>query len=123
MLVGQAVVNFTELAQQATVPGAPRPLIRSRGLAEVEEPGSPSTFPSPGDVQTPFSPFAASPSPGSSFIGLDDIPMADSSYIIIPPDTGGSVGLTKLMSGLNNNYRIFGKSDGSVISTVGTATF
>jgi hypothetical protein len=56
-------------------------------------------------------------------MGLDDIPMVDSSYIIIPPDTGGAVGLAKIMSGLNNNYRILNKSDGSVISTVGTATF
>src|SRR5437899_12862210 len=56
-------------------------------------------------------------------MGLNDIPMVDSSYIVIPPDVGGAVGPNKLMSGHNNNYRIFNKSDGSVISTVGTATF
>ena len=40
----------------------------------------------------PIMPMVASPSPTSSFVGLDDIPMADSSYIIIPPDCGGAVG-------------------------------
>ena len=40
----------------------------------------------------PFMPFVASPSPTSSFMGLDDVPMADSNYIIIPPDIAGGVG-------------------------------
>jgi hypothetical protein len=40
-----------------------------------------------------------------------------------PPDCGGAVGPDKVMQGLNNNYRILNKADGSVVSTVGTATF
>src|SRR5260221_196162 len=49
--------------------------------------------------------------------------MADSSYIIIPPDVAGAVGPTKVMDTHNNNYRIQDKATGAVISTVGTATF
>ena len=49
--------------------------------------------------------------------------MADSSYIVIPPDVGGAVGPTKVMEGFNNNYRIFDKTTGATILTLGTATF
>ena len=48
----------------------------------------------------------------ASFIGLDDIPMVDSSYIIIPPDVDGAVGRTKILESLNNNYRILDKATG-----------
>ena len=118
---GSAVVNFAELARQS----AAGPKLPTRVLIhpEVEEPEEPISSSAPQIIQGPFSPFAASPPPSASFMGLDDIPMVDSSYIVIPPDTGGAVGLAKIMSGLNNNYRIFSKSDGSVVSTVGTATF
>lgn len=123
-LLGQAVVNFGKLAHDQELAGPShlpvRELIRQE---EGEEPEEPVSVLSPGGIESPTSPFAASPIPSSSFMGLDDIPMVDSSYIIIPPDVGGAVGPTKIMSGLNNNYRIFSKSDGSVISTVGTATF
>ena len=120
---GNAVVNFENLAKQEALSGRPKPPVRALILPEVEEPAEPLSSLSPGSIQAPYSAFAASPSPSSSFMGLDDIPMVDSSYIVIPPDVGGAVGPTKIMSGLNNNYRIFNKSDGSVISTVGTATF
>jgi hypothetical protein len=56
-------------------------------------------------------------------MGLDDIPMVDSSYVTIPPDVEGAVGQTRILEGLNNNYRILDKATGAVISTVGTATF
>jgi hypothetical protein len=120
---GQAVINLGNLADQEAHNGKPRPPVRALMLPEVEEPDEPVTAVSPGGIETPVSSQVASPSPSSSFIGLDDIPMADSSYIVIPPDCGGAVGLTKIMQGLNNNYRVLNKSDGSVVSTVGTATF
>ena len=61
--------------------------------------------------------------PGNSFAGLDDIAMADSGYIIIPPDVNGTVGPTKIFQMLNNNVRILDKATGAVLSTVGTNTF
>lgn len=132
--VSSAVINLMELARaeqlRRVVQGAPpvRPLITSE-LNEAEGEGEPGAVngptPSPESMITPppFVPFVPSPTPSASFMGLDDIPMVDSSYIIIPPDCGGAVGLTKIMSGLNNNYRILDKATGATLSTVGTATF
>jgi hypothetical protein len=125
--VQSAVVNFAELAEKEKRLGvSAKPPVRPMKRREEEdndqeEPGAdvkgePSLF------RPSFIPFA-SPSPTTSFIGLDDIPMADSSYIVIPPDVSGAVGLTKILQGQNNNYRILNKSNGAVLSTVGTATF
>jgi hypothetical protein len=62
----------------------------------------------------------------ADFAGLDDIPKVDGpfiNYVYIPPDTDGAVGLTRIMVGLNNNYRIQDKTTGATISTVSTDTF
>src|SRR5207248_2096915 len=89
------------------------------------EPLPPFMTVSPEAFITPptFQPFVASPTATTTFQGLDDIAMVDSSYIIIPPDVGGAVGPTKVMCGLNNNYRIQDKTTGATLLTVGTATF
>jgi len=120
---GTAVVNFKDLEKQQENSGKPKPPVQALLQAEVEEIEEPDATPAQGSPQSPPSSQLSSPSPTLSFMGLDDIPMADSSFIIIPPDCGGAVGPNKVMSGLNNNYRIMNKSDGSVVSTVGTATF
>src|SRR5262249_48864227 len=116
--VRATVVNFSELARLGL---APR--VRPLAMKELPEPEEPLSELSPATTFAPIRPFVASPSPITTYMGLDDIPMADSSYIVIPPDCGGAVGSTRVMQGLNNNYRILNKADGSVISTVGTATF
>jgi len=121
--VRATVVNFSELARLDAQRKGPRPPIRTWMTNELEEPEEPLAQPSPDLGFAPIRPFVASPSPISSFMGLDDIPMADSSYQVIPPDCGGAVGPTRIMQGLNNNYRILDKATGAVISTVGTATF
>jgi flagellar hook capping protein FlgD len=126
-----ATIRFDELArqseiarQQALSSGKP---IRLSPWApnEYEAPPEPYFPPAPSapKFNLPLSPMVASPSPVTSFQGLDDVPMADSSYIVIPPDIGGAVGLTKVMEAFNNNYRIRDKATGATISTVGTATF
>src|SRR5947208_2499513 len=121
---GQAVVNLGEMARREALLGPRKGEIRAKVMEELEEPEEPfSPFapatiqPSamrPGSIQAPQAIQVASPSPTSSFIGLDDIPMVDSLYIIIPPDCGGAVGPTKVMSGLNNNYRVFNKNWSSI---------
>jgi len=131
-LAGSAVVNFADLARQQALGLAPLPPVRPLLFPEFDdEGGEPGAIPgepiAPGPP--PVSPFApqapllASPSPTFSFKGLDDIPMVDSSYIVIPPDVEGSVGRTRILEGLNNNYRVLDKATGATISTVGTATF
>src|SRR5436190_16284862 len=63
------------------------------------------------------------PPAGSRPAGLDDIPSVGSSTMKIPPDTDGAVGLTKILEGLNNNYRVLDKATGAVLSTTSIASF
>src|SRR5262245_12543349 len=135
-VVKSAVVNLRQLAdlepRRIQLEGVPpvRPLITSE-LNEPEdelitEPGAQGEVNFPESqmlTRPPLVPFAASPSPTGGFMGLDDVPMADSSYIIIPPDVAGGVGPTRVLSSHNNNYRVQDKSTGATILTVGTATF
>jgi len=127
-VVGSATVNFNELARIDAAQRASRPELEPRVLMPFEVNENEAEVP----MSTPFTPMIparapvlniASPSPSNSFIGLDDIPMADSSYIIIPPDVGGGVGPTRVMDTHNNNYRVQDKTTGATIVTVGTATF
>ena len=123
-----AVVNMAELARR----DAARPPRSGPSLMRVIP--VPLAPPEPGAGALPFlpqlllpvvgiSPQAPSPSPAQDFAGLDDIADLSTGFRSIPPDTDGAVGLTKVMSGLNNNYRIFTKATGAVVSTVGLDTF
>ena len=129
VLVRSAVVNFSDLARREALGLVPRPPVRPlifRELEESGEPGAGAVGLAPVPSESPNAPqgtLVASPTPNLSYMGLDDIPMADSSYIVIPPDVDGAVGQTRILQGLNNNYRILDKSSGTPISTVGTATF
>lgn len=121
-----AVIRFDELVAkeartQATAPGPERTWMP----IERQHPAEPYFPPAPGGGSVPkgLAPLVASPSPLYSFMGLDDVPMADSSYIVIPPDVGGAVGPTHVMEGFNNNYRIQDKATGTTLATLGTATF
>jgi hypothetical protein len=126
-----AVVNFTDLANAAKLGTSSAPPVRPWVLPDAnEEPEEPTGVPL-NSVQ-PATPLAATPHPGlllaspaptNNYKGLDDVPMADSNYIVIPPDVGGGVGPTKVMEGFNNNYRIRDKATGVTQLTVGTATF
>src|SRR5690349_15127610 len=127
--ISTTVVNFSELARLEALHAAKGPVraLDMEALDNHVEPLEPITTIAPTPQFTPLNAPAraqvVSPSPTTSYQGLDDIPMVDSLYIIIPPDCGGAVGPTKVMQGLNNNYRILDKATGAVLSTVGTATF
>jgi hypothetical protein len=124
-----AVVDFGRLArQQARQPQPHGPLVGQAMAepAELEEPdGSPSDVSSASVFHATLtaSPAVASPGPLKSFAGLDDIPSVGSSTMKIPPDTDGAVGLTKILEGLNNNYRVLDKATGAVLSTTSIAAF
>ena len=122
-----AVVNMAALAKQAAAQPA------RTGPAGTRVIPAPAPPPDRGTSSPPFllrllppaaglAPQIASPSPAQDFAGLDDI-ASPLGYEFIPPDTDGAVGLAKVMSGLNNNYRIWDKSTGAVVSTVGTEAF
>lgn len=128
-----AVVNMTVLAQmdaaRPQVAEAPAPLVAPGPLTPAG-PGARSvaglyTAPRIAGLgpRTAGAKRAPSPGPAQTFAGLDDIRDLSTGYRFIPPDTDGAVGLTKVMSGLNNNYRIFAKNTGAVLSTVGTGAF
>jgi hypothetical protein len=130
-----AVVNVTQLARseralQKQLEGV-LPPVRARVTTElneveedVEEVQNTLTSPLAASItRPPITPFLSSPVPTGGYFGLDDIPMADSSYIIIPPDVAGAVGPTRVMESFNNNYRIRDKVTGATLITVGTATF
>ncbi|HEX7879693.1 MAG TPA: hypothetical protein VF720_09805, partial [Candidatus Eisenbacteria bacterium] len=120
-----AVIYFSELEQVSSSVTEPYPSIRTWMPNELEPPAEPHFPPAPelGAGSEPPELFVASPGPTNNYMGLDDIAMVDSLYIIIPPDVSGGVGLTKVMEAFNNNYRIRDKATGVTISTVGTATF
>ena len=123
-----AVVNMAALAAQ----DAARPVDRGPGTGIVipgpQKPGAARTG-APLFLQALIAnaggraSLPPSPGPAQSFAGLDDIRNLSTGFYYIPPDTDGAVGLTKIMSGLNNNYRIWTKATGDVVSTVGTDTF
>jgi len=121
-----ATVNFTELGLRERMGFVPKPPVRTLVGNELESEPAEPVAPVGSEVlaaPAPFVPFAASPSPGAGFMGLDDIPMVDSSYIVFPPDVSGAVGPTRILQGFNSNFQVQSKTDGSVYSTVGTATF
>ncbi len=124
-----AVVNMAALAKQDAARPAPRGQSVVRVVPAPRRPPKPGAGASPLPLQflTPagLSPQVPSPDPAQDFAGLDDITDISSPYHyrVIPPDTDGAVGLTKVMSGLNNNYRIWTKSTGAEVSTVGTEAF
>ncbi|HVP37925.1 MAG TPA: FlgD immunoglobulin-like domain containing protein [Candidatus Saccharimonadales bacterium] len=124
--MARATVNLQDLARRAAQRIAPLPPLRALAVPEFEAPDEPIALGAPAPapaIARPFSIQIASPSPTYNFKGLDDIPMVDSNYIVIPPDVAGAVGPTRTFEGHNNNFRVLNKSDGSVVLTVGTATF
>ena len=130
--IATAVVNFAELAradaarQAARSPTAPQiGIFPEEG--EYDEPAV-----SPADAAAAAAPAAhdfipvptgPSPSPASSFQGLDDITGVGTGISFIPPDTEGAVGLTRIFTTLNNNYRVQEKATGATVSTVAMSTF
>ena len=128
--VAQAVVDFAALAladqlrQQGVDPNQPA-IGRFKEEGKYREPEVPddptAREPAPHDFIP--GPAIPSPAPASSFLGLDDIPQVGTSISTIPPDTEGTVGPTRVVTTLNNNYRVLDKSTGAIINTVSIGTF
>ncbi|HTO92519.1 MAG TPA: T9SS type A sorting domain-containing protein [Candidatus Sulfotelmatobacter sp.] len=124
---GRAVVSLGDLAKaqaRISILSRPpvRPLVHPELNEEEQEEETGPIAPAPKFSSVPRI-LLSSPPPTTSFQGLDDIPMVDSSYIIIPPDVNGAVGLSTIFQNLNNNVRVLNKADGSPILTVGVNTF
>ncbi|MBV8856580.1 MAG: hypothetical protein JOZ02_06450 [Acidobacteria bacterium] len=71
-------------------------------------------------------PLVASPSPSQSFLAQEDGPKLDgpsAGFSFIPPDTNGAVGLDRVFTNTNSNFRVHDKATGAPLSTVSSDTF
>lgn len=129
-----AIVNIAELARrQADTPEDLTPrmtvppnqiineedVLRQRGMT----PPVTDVLPSGEPTLTPASPNVASPSPATSYLGHNDVPKVGTGNIVIPPDTTGAVGLTHVVTFLNNNYVVQNKTTGAQLMAVSEETF
>jgi hypothetical protein len=128
-IVAAAAVSFAGLArlegQRPLGVGPPTPYLLPEPQ-EKPEPQAHITAPSPFEFPLGLpeaGPNAPSPSPAATFFAQGDVPRTGTTTSVIPPDTDGAVGLTKLMVTLNNNYVVEDKSTGAVLSTVSMPAF
>jgi hypothetical protein len=128
-----AVARFRDLARaDARHPSfadalSPLAILQGEMMAEGQDEGEEPFVPAPREAYAFPVPGLASlvpsPAPAQSFAGLDDIPRVGTNSIVIPPDVDGAVGPDRILETLNNNYRLFDKADGSILSTVSINTF
>lgn len=126
--VSRAVVNFAEVARQEALNPVSGPMM-PKAIHSPIVPPEPDVdvkahAPSEGkEDSSDVVPFVASPATSLNYQALDDIPIVGTSFVVIPPDTHGAVGLDKVMVTLNNNYRVQNKATGATISTVSMEGF
>ena len=88
--------------------------------------GEATRQPAPLALDDPGGPLAPSPPPSSTYNAQEDGPKVDgpaAGLFNIPPDTQGAVGLDKVFTNTNPNYRVHDKTTGAPLSTVSTDTF
>jgi hypothetical protein len=104
--------------REAPVPGSIRDTPAGAPLAAAA--GDSNAAAGPDDTGGPLAP---SPSPSQSFLGQEDGPKVGTTSFLTPPDTNGAVGLNRVFTNTNTNYRIHDKATGAPLSTVSTDTF
>ncbi|MGH2553717.1 MAG: G8 domain-containing protein, partial [Chitinophagaceae bacterium] len=125
--VARAVVNFKELAAREIMLPRPTGAIKGKVPNEVEyeEPHSTYVSPEPDKPTNVNRISVVSPSPVLDYEGAPDEAQGGgtSGTWNIPPDTYGAVGLDKVFTTLNNNYRILNKATGASLSLVSMPSF
>ncbi len=128
-------VNFRQLSEiLARNPAQSSPVQQRQAIPSPQgrpEPPAPATserdsIPPAGGgiVNSDISqPNVASPSPSQSFLAQEDGPRIGTGTFTIPPDTNGAVGLDKVFTQTNANFRIHNKVTGAPLSTVNAEAF
>jgi hypothetical protein len=131
-----AVVNFSDLARQdaarkitsrGVVTGkeihAPLTIKEPDGPIAVAPSGDDAAGPGPVTQGDAGGPLVPSPTPAQNFLAQEDGPKIGTSTFTIPPDTMGAVGLDKVFTQTNSNFRVHDKATGAPLSTVNSDTF
>ncbi len=128
------VINFKQLAEKEAAKAArgvsnnsaeelrvaPAPM----SIVEVPEDHSSSAVsPPPTMPHDAGGPLVPSPAPSQSFLAQEDAAKVGTGTFVIPPDTMGAVGIDKVFTNVNNNYRVHNKTTGAPLSTVSIDTF
>jgi hypothetical protein len=122
----RSVVNMKEVATrrtQSSRAGAPVGVVAAPNPRVPEEPWRGTEVLPSFSISRGLTPLVASPSPSTTFRGLQDTVQVGTSSSFIPPDTDGAVGLDKVVVTLNNNIRILDKATGDVVSTASLNAF
>jgi hypothetical protein len=85
--------------------------------------GDTLSSPAPSVESDTGGPLVASPSPSQNFLAQEDGAKVGTGIFTIPPDTMGAVGIDKVFTNVNNNYRVHDKTTGAALSTVSIDTF
>jgi hypothetical protein len=136
--VSVTTVSFRQLAERQT---AARAAAVSKGQTlqvvrpPLTAPDSPPGAPVAQDTSAPrlidpqreedlaSGPLAPSPAPAQSFLAQEDGPKTGTLNFTIPPSPTGAVGIDKVFTNTNSNYRIHNKATGAPLSTVSIDTF
>ncbi|MBV9925214.1 MAG: hypothetical protein JOZ96_09390 [Acidobacteria bacterium] len=123
-------VNFRQLAQLAKRAQALRKTATNGRAAPIpgtiEDTPNAQATPPAANLQTtePPAPFAASPAPSQTFLAQEDAPKAGTTNdFFIPPDTNGAVGLDRVFTNTNSNFRVHDKTTGAALATLSSDTF
>jgi hypothetical protein len=132
----RARINLRTLAQQQSR----TPATSQESVQEIHSPvtipeagttpapelmgGDEISAPAPSEAQDQIGgPAVPSPSPSANYLAQEDGPKVGTGIFTIPPDTMGAVGIDKVFTNVNNNYRVHNKLTGAPLSTVSIDTF
>jgi len=140
-------VNFKQLSdaakRAARVPATSAPATSVQTMRAAPPPLTIEEMPAPGGTAAPApaddsdeavgpgpvtqdevgGPLVPSPTPTQNFLAQEDGPKIGTTSFTIPPDTMGAVGLDKVFTQTNSNFRIHDKATGAPLSTVNSDTF